>query len=160
MMFNAELTTVMAIFSFIAALVVYIHKRSKRSFKVKPHPLNIKKMPGTQDISASGAPWEEWNFPRTPEGVSEPLPAEMTPVQVDSGGTMPFQPQEVLPAIKDRQHDQSVLVIKAKANDHSLQAKQAFRPRVFNRSQLRESIVTMTVLGPCRALEPFGDVTK
>ncbi len=155
-MFDHDLTFAMSIFAAIAALVVYINRRAKRTFTPKGKPLNIKKMPGAPAESAEqGSAWEEWNFPRpsTPshkpsssspnDSITEKaVPLEVMPLN-EAGVAQPDHGQQ---RITQAQRHPSGNV----ASNHS-----PLHLRIGSRKQLRESIITMTLLGPCRALVPF-----
>lgn len=140
-MFDAELTSVIAIFAVIAALIVYISERSKRKLKTSTNPLKLKKMPGTSDNSQTESSQpsfdlQEWNFPQ---------PSDSTPSILTS-------PETVMPQAPSGQS-----APKAQSDwrtPHSVSR----RPRgVATRTQLRETIRNMAILGPCRAHAPFQD---
>jgi hypothetical protein len=72
-MLDHDLTFAMTVFAAIAALVVYITQRAKRTIKPKGKPLNIQKMPGAPaEATHQGSALEEWNFPRPIEVLPDP----------------------------------------------------------------------------------------
>jgi len=157
-MFDHDLTFAMSIFAAIAALVVYITRRAKRTFTPKGKPLNIKKMPGAQvEQAEQGSAWEEWNFPRpatsshtqsssssTDSMTEHAVPLEGMPLN-EAGVAHPDRGQQRITQIQRHPSD------KVASNDSPLHR------RIGSRKQLRESIITMTLLGPCRAVRPYAD---
>jgi len=155
-MLDHDLTFAMTVFAAIAALVVYITQRAKRTIKPKGKPLNIQKMPGAPaEATHQGSALEEWNFPRPIEVLPDPNDS----VELESmPQTMPHSvvlQQESRPI---RHSAQGVLIPPPSHQSQPSRAVKPFsHPRIGSRAQLRESIITMTVLGPCRALSPFED---
>lgn len=134
-MFDAEFASVLAIFAGIVALIVYINERSKRRIKTQGPAIVLKKFPNghSDDLQPepSGSEFEEWNFPTATTSVA-------TPPSMAVESVAPAQP-------------------KAYAKAHTPQSKRSAHTRLGTRAQLRESVINMTVLGPCRALSPFQD---
>lgn len=155
-MLDHDLTFAMTVFAAIAALVVYITQRAKRTIKPKGKPLNIQKMPGAPaEATHQGSALEEWNFPRpatpshtqsssssTDSMTEHALPLEGMPLN-EAGVAHPDHGQQRITQIQRHPSD------KVPFNDSPLHL------RIGSRKQLRESIITMTLLGPCRALVPF-----
>lgn len=140
-MFDAELTSVIAIFAAIAALIVYISERSKRRLKTSASPLKLKKMPGTPDSAQiestlPSADLEEWNFPKPG------IPSSAASASPDLATNQTHSPH---PAPKEQ-------------SDWRTPRSISQRPKgLATRAQLRETMVNMTILGPCRARAPFQD---
>lgn len=157
-MFDHDLTFAMSIFAAIAALVVYITRRAKRTFTPKGKPLKIKKMPGAPTESAEqGSAWEEWNFPR-PATPSQKQSSSSSTDSVTEKAVYfeALPPNEGGVAQPDDGQQRNTQAHRhpsgnVASNDSPLHLQ------IDSRKQLRESIITMTLLGPCRALVPFED---
>lgn len=134
-MFDAEFASVLAIFAGIVALIVYINERSKRRIKTSGPAIVLKKFPdeNANDLQpeSSGSEFEEWNFPTTATSVATP-------------------PSVIVESVAPT-HEKSY------TKERTNQGKRYAHTRLGTRAQLRESIINMTVLGPCRALSPFQD---
>ena len=140
-MFDAELISVIAIFAGIAALIVYINERSKRKLKISANPLKLKKMPGPSDSSQTESPQpspnlEEWNFPKP----IDPSPSTLAPPEVAFAK---------LPSAQSTP--------KAQSNWRTPHLVLRRPQGLATRAQLREAMINMTILGPCRANSPFQD---
>lgn len=157
-MFDHDLTFAMSIFAAIAALVVYITRRAKRTFTPKGKPLNIKKMPGAPAESAEqGSAWEEWNFPR-PATPSHKQPSSSSTDSVTEK-VVPldaFPPNEAGVA---QPGDGQQGITQAQRHPAGIVASydRPLHLQIGSRKQLRDSIITMTLLGPCRAVRPDED---
>lgn len=148
-MFDGELVSAIALFAGLAALIVYINERSKRRLKTNSSPIKLKKMSGnqetmTQKVPTQGTDLEEWNFP-------QPLSEDPTAAVV-APAVLPTPEIHSTPGIQSAVN-LALMHAKERTPNRSL-ARQA---HLGTRAKLRESIVTMTILGPCRALEPFRD---
>lgn len=157
MMFDLELSSIVAIFAGIAALIAYINKRSKRQIKTSSKPFVLKKMPGSSESTAQGSDLEEWNFPQPTYETSAPPSRGSNP---ESPPPI-FAPTTLTPAfaspLYSGQSYQEIAPQQAEAPRHTPKGGRAAHSRLGTHADLRESIVTMTILGPCRAMAPFQE---
>lgn len=156
-MFDGELASVVAIFAGIAALIAYINERTKRKIKTNAKPFILKKMPGSVDSQPQGSDLEEWNFPQPSDETSAPspsatIPETPSPVFIPSTAT----PAYVSPLYTGKSY-QEIASPQAETDRRTPKGARAAHPRLGTHAHLRESIVTMTILGPCRALAPFQE---
>jgi len=156
-MFDVELVSVVAIFAGIAALIVYINERSKRKIKTSAKPFVLKKMPGSLEKPPQGPDLEEWNFPqptaesRTPSqsvSIPEAPPTVWVPTAATPAYASPLYTGSSYQEIASPQPD---------APKRTPKGMYAAHPRLGTQANLRQAIVTMTILGPCRALAPFRE---
>lgn len=156
-MFDVELVSVVAIFAGIAALIVYINERSKRKIKTSTKPFILKKMPGGIESQPQGSDLEEWNFPQPTAESRTPFPSPSIP---EAPPTV-FVPTATTPAytspLYTGQSYQEIASPQPAAPQRTPKGLRTTHPRLRNQAHLREAIVTMTILGPCRALAPFRD---
>ena len=152
-MFDGELVSAIALFAGLAALIVYINERSKRRLKTNASPIKLKKMSGNQhasqeasaqETSAQSTDLQEWNFPQPTS--EKPKVAPVAP-EVHSTPGVYSTPGGYSTSTPPLLH----------AKERTPNRPQARQTQLGTRAKLRESIVTMTILGPCRALEPFKD---
>lgn len=150
-MFDGEITSVIAIFAGIAALIAYISERAKRKLNTRGQALKLKKMPGAVMLDTQGSNLEEWNFPQAIHDTSPTPTSESTTASEFGPSALHLKPaltgptyQEIAPPSKH-------------AIERTSRRMTTHHSKLGTRSQLRDSIVTMTVLGPCRALAPFQD---
>lgn len=150
-MFDGDLTSVVAIFAGIAALIAYISQRAKRKLNTNGQVLKLKKMSGSVTSQPQGSGLEEWNFPQPADDTTRPSTIELpsAPVLISTSAQAKPTPnsptyQEIAPSLKH-------------ANRRTPKNTGVNYPRLGTRGQLKDSIVTMTILGPCRALAPFQD---
>jgi hypothetical protein len=156
-MFDLELASVVAIFAGIAALIAYINERTKRKIKTNAKPFILKKMPGSDDSQPQGSDLEEWNFPQPSDRSSAPSPGASvpeTPAPVFAPPTA--TPAYVSPLYTGKSY-QEIASPQSDAAPRTPKGVRVAHPRLGTHAQLRESIVTMTILGPCRALAPFQE---
>jgi|688.fasta_scaffold115745_3 hypothetical protein len=156
-MFDVELASVVAIFAGIAALIAYINERSKRKIKTSTKPFVLKKMPGSIESQPQGSDLEEWNFPQPTAESRAPSPS----VSIPEAPPTVFVPIAATPAyaspLYTGQSYQEIASPKPDAPQRTPKGARTPHPRLGTQAHLRESIVTMTILGPCRALAPFQD---
>jgi len=133
-MFDYELTSVIAIFAGIAALIAYIRERTKQRIKTNGQPFKLKKMSGAQETSDEQSSLDNWHFP---------------------------QPTETHVKAHPRSHSKVNNRVQDNIKNHAIGRTPHKRPsanaRFGTRAKLREAIVTMTVLGPCRSLAPYQE---
>lgn len=154
-MFDTELTSVIAMFAGIAALIAYISDRAKRRLKVNTKALKLKKLPGIDETEQKGQNLEEWNFPKPPtEVIQTPAPTFTSPYA--SRYTQEPASGAGHTAFTGATYEE-ISSPKMYANERTFKKNWTHRHGLRNRSQLRESVITMTVLGPCRALAPLQD---
>jgi len=157
-MFDGEFASVIAIFAGIAALIAYIYERAKRRIKTNTPPIRLKKMSGNDASQAQGSELAEWNFPQPAYDSMEPSPATPAPVFTPTPVTTPGSAQAYTGAVSAGSSYQSLTnPPQTQPNWRTTKSSRTPYPRLGTRVQLRESIVTMTILGPCRALAPFQD---
>jgi len=160
-MFDIELASVVAIFAGIAALIAYINERAKRKIKTSDKPFKLKKISGNDASAPQGSDLEEWNFPQptyeAPPIPSEDLPPRSTPASTPSAwaNSAPIPAYAAAPFTGPSY--QEIAAQPEHAIGRMPKGRQTLHPRFGNAAQLREAIVTMTILGPCRALEPFKE---
>ncbi len=156
-MFDIELASVVAIFAGIAALIAYINERSKRKIKTSTKPFILKKMPGSIESQPQGLDLEEWNFPQPTAESKVPSPS----VSIPEAPPTVFVPIAATPAYSSPlytgQSYQEIASTQPDAPRRTPTGTRAAHPRLGTQANLRAAIVTMTVLGPCRALAPFQD---
>jgi hypothetical protein len=164
MMFDLEFSSIVAIFAGIAALIAYINKRSKRQIKTSSKPFVLKKMPGHVEPSPQGSDLEEWNFPQPTYETPQPTYETSAPASRTSIPEAPptiFAPTTLTPAfaspLYSGQSYQEIAPQQAEVPRHMPKGDRAAHPRLGTHADLRASIVTMTILGPCRALAPFHE---
>ncbi len=160
-MFDVELTSVVAIFAGVAALIAYISERAKRRIKVGGQPFQLKKMPRSDASTTEQSSLEDWYFPQQTQGTqgSPDLPdprshtraTEMVPEHA-SAAPAGFQ-HRVAPSSNYR----AIEDVTEHAIGRTLRKKNIAHLRYGPRAQLREAIITMTVLGPCRGLTPHQE---
>ncbi len=156
-MFDIELASVVAIFAGIAALIAYINERSKRKIKTSTKPFILKKMPGSIESQPQGSDLEEWNFPqpttksRVPS-PSLPIPEAPPPVFVPIAATPAYSSP-----LYTGQSYQEIALTQPDAPQRTPTGTRTAYPRLGTQANLRAAIVTMTILGPCRALAPFRE---
>jgi hypothetical protein len=157
-MLDDELTTILAIFAGILALIAYISERAKRRIKASGAPLKIKKMPRPDDSATGGGALEEWNFPQPSyESNGQPAPpAEPFAFEVEPSRTEVPSSRGAESTAKGSSY-REIEPNPERATRRTLSAPNASQLRFGSRSQLRESIITMTVIGPCRALAPHQE---
>lgn len=145
-MFDIELTSVIAIFAGIAALIAYISERAKRKIKTSGQPVNIKKMPRAEETSAEQTSLDGWYFPQ-PSQETEPstYPVEATAKHAMQARTA------------SKSNDQTLDNITTHAIGRTPDRRNSAHVRFGTRAKLREAIVTMSVLGPCRSLAPYQE---
>ena len=156
-MFDAELASVVAIFAGIAALIAYIKERSTRKIKISTKPFILKKMPGGVDSQPQGSDLEEWNFPQPTADSRTPFPS----VPIPEAPPTVFVPIAATPAYASPLYTgnsyQEIASPQPEAPQRTPRGTRTAHPRLGTQARLREAIVTMTILGPCRALAPFRD---
>ena len=156
-MFDVELVSVVAIFAGIAALIVYINERSKRKIKTSTKPFILKKMPGGIEPQSQGSDLEEWNFPKPTTESRAPSPNVPIP---DASPTI-FVPVTATPAYASPLYTgtsyQEIALTQPDAPRRTPTGARTAHSRLGTQANLRAAIVTMTILGPCRALAPFQD---
>jgi hypothetical protein len=154
-MFDVELTSVIAIFAGIAALIAYINKRSKRKIKTSTKPFVLKKMPGSIESQPQGSDLEEWNFPQPTAESRAPSPSVPKP---EASSTV-FVPVAETAAYASPLYTgtsyQEIATTQPDAPKRTPKGTRTAHPRLRSQTHLRVAIVTMTILGPCRALDPF-----
>ena len=156
-MFDVELVSVVAIFAGIAALIVYINERSKRKIKTSTKPFILKKMPGGIESQPQGSDLEEWNFPQPTDESRAPSPNVSKPeasptVLVPAAETAAY----ASPLYSGTSY-QEIATTQPDAPRRTPKGTRAPHPRLGTQANLRAAIVTMTILGPCRALAPFRE---
>lgn len=156
-MFDVELVSVIAIFAGIAVLIAYINERSKRKIKTSTKPFVLKKMPGSIESQPQGPDLEEWNFP-------QPTAESRTPSQSVSIPEAPptvWAPTAATPAFASPLYTgssyQEIASLQPDTPQRTLKGMRTAHPRLGTQANLRQAIVTMTILGPCRALAPFRE---
>lgn len=156
-MFDVELVSVIAIFAGIAALIVYINERSKRKIKTSTKPFILKKMPGSVEPHKQGSDLEEWNFPKPTTESRDP--SSNVPIP-DASPTI-FVPEAVTPAYASPLYTgtsyQEIALTQPDTPQRTPMGTRRAHPRLGTQANLRAAIVTMTILGPCRALAPFQE---
>jgi hypothetical protein len=156
-MFDIELASVVAIFAGIAALIAYINERSKRKIKTSTKPFILKRMPGGKETQSQGSDLEEWNFPQPATESRAPSPS----VPVPDAPPPVFVPIAATPAYSSPlytgQSYQEIASTQPDAPQRTPTGTRTAYPRLGTQANLRSAIVTMTILGPCRALSPFQD---
>jgi hypothetical protein len=156
-MFDVELASVVAIFAAIAALIAYINERSKRKIKTSTKPFVLKKMPGSIESQPQGSDLEEWNFPQPTAESRPPSPSVSTP----EAPPIVFVPIAATPAYTSPLYTgssyQEIASPQPNAPQRTPKGMRTAHPQLGTQAHLREAIVTMTILGPCRALAPFRD---
>ena len=155
-MFDFELTSVIAIFAGIAALIAYISERAKRRIKTSGQPFKLKKMPSAQDSGdEQSSSLDKWYFPQ-PSEDSDPAHVQSKPTE-----TRPQQNKSTHSTAQSRtssiKHDPAQNDIAERAIRRTPYARYSAHSRFGTRTKLREAIVTMTVLGPCRGLAPYQE---
>jgi hypothetical protein len=156
-MFDVELVSVVAIFAGIAALIAYINERSKRKIKTSTKPFVLKKMPGRIESQPQGPDLEEWNFPQPTAESRKPSPSAPIPeapptVWVPTAATTAY----ASPLYTGSSY-QEIASPQPDAPQRTPKGTRVMHPKLGTQAQLRQAIVTMTILGPCRALAPFRD---
>jgi len=157
-MFDYELTSVIAIFAGIAALIAYISERAKRRIKASGQPFKLKKMPRAQDATIEQSSLEDWYFPQPSQDKSQPselnnqaAATEIPPSPASSPDASLQQYEATHPAYREIEN----------VVEHSFgrtpHKHNVAHSRFGTRARLREAIITMTVLGPCRALTPHQE---
>lgn len=157
MLFDLELSSVVAIFAGIAALIAYINQRSKRKIKTSSKPFVLKKMPGHVEPSPQGSDLEEWNFPQPTYETSAPASRTSTPEATPTIFTPTTLTSAFASPLYSGQSYQEIDPQQAEAPRRTPKGDRAAHPRLGTHADLRASIVTMTILGPCRALAPFDE---
>jgi hypothetical protein len=156
-MFDVEFASVVAIFAGIAALIAYIKKRSKRRIKISTKPFILKKMPGGVESQPQGPDLEEWNFPQPTAESRTPFPS----VPIPEAPPTVFAPVAATPAYASPLYTgnnyQEIASPQLEVPQRTSRGTRTAHPRLGTQASLREAIVTMTILGPCRALVPFRD---
>jgi hypothetical protein len=156
-MFDIELASVVAIFAGIAALIAYINERSKRKIKTSTKPFILKKMSGSVEPQTQGSDLEEWNFPQPTAESRIPSPS----VSIPEAPPTVFVPIAATPAYSSPlytgQRYQELASTQPDAPRRTPTGTRRAHPRLGTQANLRAAIVTMTILGPCRALAPFQD---
>lgn len=157
-MFDYELSSVIAIFAGIAALIAYIRERAKRRIKASGQPFKLKKMPRTDGATTEQTSLEDWYFPQSsqdkqelPDPRSDSRTTEMTP-EFESAASASVR-HHVAPSSNYREIED----VAEQAIGRTLRKKNIAHLRYGTRAQLREAIITMTVLGPCRGLIPHQE---
>lgn len=164
-MFDIELASVVAIFAGIAALIAYINERTKRKINTSGQPFKLKKMPGKDATSPQGSDLEEWNFPQSTDEIP-PIPSEVppprsAPVSIAKSTPGASASSAPIPAYASASFNgpnyKEIVAQPEHTAGRTPKERETVHPRLGNVAQLREAIVTMTILGPCRALAPFKD---
>jgi len=151
-MFDGELGSVIALFAAIAALIAYINQRSKSRIKANASPFQLKRMPGKGESQPEGSDLEEWNFPQS---TYESAPPSSSPVSLPYLETMPIQ--TYASAVSAGPSYQEIAAPAEHVEWRTARPSRRPHPRLGTQERLRESIITMTILGPCRALAPFQE---
>lgn len=160
-MFDIELASVVAIFAGIAALIAYINERTKRKIKTSGQPFKLKKMPGNDAPQPQGSDLEEWNFPQPSYDEVPPIPPEASTPRATPASTSSTSATSVsIPAYASTPFTgprYQEIVTQPELVRRTPKGRQSSHPKLGTPEQLREAVVTMTILGPCRALAPFQE---
>lgn len=157
-MFDYELTSVIAIFAGIAALIAYISERAKRRIKASGQPFKLKKMPRPQDAAIEQSSLEDWYFPQPSHDKSQPSELNNQAAATEIPSSPASNPDASL-----QQYEATHPTYRELENvvEHSFgrtpHKRNVAQSRFGTRARLREAIITMTVLGPCRALTPHQE---
>lgn len=146
-MFNDDLTSAIAFFAGVAALIAYIRQRAKRGIKISGQALKLKKMPRAEEPIQGSGSLEEWNFPQPSSDSPKPTASHTThPALTSAQALQSYEPiyQEI---------EQSTDLPDKRARP----AGRMPNPRFGSPAKLREAMITMTVIGPCRALAPYQE---
>lgn len=166
-MFDVELTSVVAIFAGIAALIAYISERAKRRIKASGQPFKLKKMPRADAATTEHSSLEDWYFPQpSQESQGSPRSQDFQDQGDPRNGskTTELLPEHAsAPPASFHHHSapssgyRAIEDVTEHAIGRTLRKKNIAHLRYGTRAQLREAIITMTVLGPCRGLTPHQE---
>jgi hypothetical protein len=157
-MFDDEFTTILAIFAGILALIAYISERAKRRIKASGAPIKLKKMPRPEDASLESSSLEEWNFPQPSyDSISQPAPAPepFTFEAEPSRSDRPLTP--AVDGVSKGSNYREIEPSPERAIKRTPSTPNTSQLRFGSKERLRESIIAMTVIGPCRALAPHQE---
>lgn len=152
-MFDAEFFSIVVIFAVIASLVTFLGKRESNWAKKHRQENPARDTSDHEELSL-----EDWGFPQPSYETIAIPPAQPTPeARQTAPRGMQLEPAETEASASNGTRYQSISESPEQILRRPSQTKRSSQSRFGSRAQLRESIITMTVIGPCRALSPHQE---